>query len=810
MTYISPLLQSRLGVKAQTQNNNNQPATNAIDHNEHHYNKVYEELRSRANEVKPDEAKAKLVEENPLQAAVSYVKDLKTDVSNLSKAVVTGKLSDFPLGRLNDLGLKAGSLLIAALLAKGSKTKTEAIMKFVGGGAFLASMSVWPKLFINLPARLIHGFRIDEKYISAQGDKKELFLDNQFIPWDAYPKDKLMKNAKRAGISPDEANSEEKIQRKMQKTALQNRTLWMATAGFATPIMTSLFCNRIEPHIQNAVIEHDAKKAMSVLETPETLKQYMQGARPEVQNKSELEALFKSYEHKALGEEFYSELSKLLSLNIKGRSKDDVAVFSDMTTNLSGVLKEIASYQPVYLDDVSLKNFTAALSDAAFTLLEGNNDSLAAFGTGPAVSISKKLEKSDVDSIIEEIKLLTNPTKEVVRKTLIDRGIAKGEAEKLADELKINNTSFFEAIKEFNENILSVIRGRAKSYNKLFNVLAGPRAESVYTKISTDSIAALFKQMNLSDEDLATIAKNASQMVDSDTTKFGFDKGREVLISVFEKFAKETQGLSDEEYAKKLQEFIGNGYKFDVCSAVQKLADKNNIAMIGDIQTTSANKEMFSQLIDAILGQKDEIGSIYDKFIEAIKRQGINLDITQNKILLCANLERRIADGSLKEELKALTQDEGLLKKLINVARSMVYDNSAALQATSADLQEGSQMFNALKKILFNPEKFIPEKGVEITDALKGFRTSATSSLDDILYKLKNIGTDARDYTRGSSFFQAVKNSATSMLNSKNWLKHCGMFGAALVAFTLLCQPFFGKIDKEFPKNADNKEGGAK
>ncbi len=298
MTYISPLLQTKLGVvpvdSPKNPIQNNKPGFNKRQKEE----QIYEELKLHANEVKPNEPKAKLVVENPIEAAASYVKDTKQDFSNLFKAVTTGKLADHPLGRINDLGLKIGSLVIAGFLARNSKSTTEAIMKFVGGGTFIASMSLWPKLFINLPARLVHGFRIDEKYISAQGDKKDLFLDNQFIPWDCYPKDRLMKNAKRAGIDPNDSNSEEKIQRKMQKTALQNRTLWMATAGFATPIMTSLICNRVEPHIQNAVVKHNLERAKKVLQTPESLEAYLSKAKPQIQNQKEIEELLSKYAKK--------------------------------------------------------------------------------------------------------------------------------------------------------------------------------------------------------------------------------------------------------------------------------------------------------------------------------------------------------------------------------------------------------------------------------------------------------------------------------------------------------------------------------
>ena len=245
MTTISPLLQNRISSKGANKNQ-------SLNHHE----RLYIDLQKRANEVKPNEAKARLVEEGMLGNPITYVKDMAVDGKNFFATVKTGKMGDNNLGRINDLGLKIGAALIASFLAVHSKTKTDSIMRFIGGATFIAAMEMWPKLFINIPARLVHGFRIDRKYISAQGDKKDFFLDNQFLVWDAYPEEQLRKDAQNAGIDYDSKNGKEKIQRKMQKTALQNRTLWMATAGFATPLLTAMFGNYITPKVEEAVVKN--------------------------------------------------------------------------------------------------------------------------------------------------------------------------------------------------------------------------------------------------------------------------------------------------------------------------------------------------------------------------------------------------------------------------------------------------------------------------------------------------------------------------------------------------------------------------
>ena len=261
MTKISPLLQSHL------------------EANKNHEN-IYRHLTQHANDVKPNEPKAKLIKENALQGAVSAVKDTYQDGKNFFKAARTGKLNDNNLGRINDLGMKAGALLIATYLASHAKTKTDAIMQFIGGTTFFASMALWPKIFINLPAKLMHGFRIDHKYLSAQGDKKDLGLDNQFQPMDIFTDEEMLKMAEKAGIDPKDEFAKEKMQRKLQKTMLQNRTLWMATAGFATPLMTSLIGDYVTPKLRNAVIKHDYNKINGIMNDSERFAEYLEKAKP--------------------------------------------------------------------------------------------------------------------------------------------------------------------------------------------------------------------------------------------------------------------------------------------------------------------------------------------------------------------------------------------------------------------------------------------------------------------------------------------------------------------------------------------------
>ena len=119
-------------------------------------------------------------------------------------------------------------------------------MEFVGLGSFFASMALWPKIAIQLPAYLIHGFNVQQQYEDSFGRKKPFYQDPQFLPWDLYADDEINKIGDRLGVPKNIPNRREYIQEKMKKIAIQNNTLWMLTAGFATPIMSALICNALE------------------------------------------------------------------------------------------------------------------------------------------------------------------------------------------------------------------------------------------------------------------------------------------------------------------------------------------------------------------------------------------------------------------------------------------------------------------------------------------------------------------------------------------------------------------------------------
>ena len=218
--------------------------------------------------IKPLHGKGRLLTGNIL-ASPKYRFDNFIYSMKALKHAAQGNANDHELGKINDLGLMGGGLAIASYLSGKRYTPMTKGMEFVGLGAFLASMSLWPKLAIQLPAYLIHGVNVQKEYQDSFGRKKPFYQDPQFIPWDLYSDKQIDKIGDRLGVPKDIPNRRDFIQEKMRKLAVQNNTLWMLTAGIATPVMTALICNATEPYLNNYMNNIQNKKADTIISNVE-------------------------------------------------------------------------------------------------------------------------------------------------------------------------------------------------------------------------------------------------------------------------------------------------------------------------------------------------------------------------------------------------------------------------------------------------------------------------------------------------------------------------------------------------------------
>ena len=214
--------------------------------------------------IKPLPSNGYLVKNTIFDLPAELFKDIKYDLKAI-KHSITGDANDHELGRLNDIGMKAGGLGIATYLFTRKGTPLPKLMEFIGLGTFFAAMDIWPKVALQLPAYLIHGVNVRQKYVDNYGRKKFFYQDNQFIPWDLYSDDDINKIGDRMGVPKDMKNRRDYIQEKMRKIALQNNTMWMLTSGFSTPIISALICDSLQKPILNWQKRHIEQKANNLL-----------------------------------------------------------------------------------------------------------------------------------------------------------------------------------------------------------------------------------------------------------------------------------------------------------------------------------------------------------------------------------------------------------------------------------------------------------------------------------------------------------------------------------------------------------------
>ena len=179
--------------------------------------------------------------------------------------------------------------------------------------------------------------------------------------------------------------------------------------------------------------------------------------------------------------------------------------------------------------------------------------------------------------------------------------------------------------------------------------------------------------------------------------------------------------------------------------------------------------------------------SLLKSFVE-IKE--IDINAIKSKALICANFERRLAKGDLK-----LAGDDLIL------ARKILYDGTISV-AKCKGYNPNSHEYKAVLDKIFDTTKFTSEK--EIMPNIEAI----VKNLFTIFEKECSGAKPTMDYLACGSFMDIAKKCAKSFGNNKAWKSIFVPMTGALIAFTLLVQPFFGNIKKEFPE--EGKNGGTK
>jgi hypothetical protein len=313
------------------------------------------------NLVHPLPAEGHLVHDTLLSIPKFWLKDIAYDVKCIRNGL-RGTANDHQTGRLNDVGLKLGGIGIATYLASRTTDPKMRVMEYLGLGTFLASMSLYPKLAINAPSRVIQGFDIGKEYIDDQGRKKSVLQDPNYIPMDMYrgeyTDEDLQLIGDSMGIPRGIKNRNDLIKEQMRKIGIQNNTLWMLGAGFATPVMTALICCGLERVISPAMMSLRNSRYNSKISNALRLTQDMTLNISDIESNSlsrKVEKLLTEYKDKELPKEEFDKLIKILSdetdAKITDGIKEDISkmlkaekngfiIGSGLADDISNIIKE--------------------------------------------------------------------------------------------------------------------------------------------------------------------------------------------------------------------------------------------------------------------------------------------------------------------------------------------------------------------------------------------------------------------------------------------------------------------------------------
>ena len=397
------------------------------------------------DKVKPLPGQGHLIHDSLGNGVKYFFKDIAYDMKAVKDGVL-GTANDHQLGRLNDVGLKLGGIGIAAYLASRTTNPKARLMEYIGLAVFLTSMSLYPKLAISGPARLVHGFDIDKQYIDDQGRKKSVFQDSNYIPYDLYRGETKSEDldviGDRLGIPRDIENRHDVIKEQMRKIATQNNTLWMLTAGLATPAMTALICcgieNAIGPALERYRNNSTDKNIQNMLSRTSGMS--LDASQISENNLSKkVAALLEKYKGKELPKEELDNLLLMFKENLDSLTSNGLE--HDLRNLLSGV--EVGGS-----------------SGSIFINEEGLTE---------ALEVAKKSLKARTPAKREELAQKLLPTKQeletIIKKVVPDANLSEGFATSEENVLKIKKE-----LKEFLINKSSITEGSALG-DRMTNVL---------------------------------------------------------------------------------------------------------------------------------------------------------------------------------------------------------------------------------------------------------------------------------------------------------------------------------------------------
>lgn len=578
--------------------------------------------------VKPLPPKGHLIK-NDLKSGVKYFfNDIAYDMKSIKNGF-NGTANDHQLGRLNDIGLKTAGIGIATYLASITNNPKARVMEYVGLGAFLTAMDLYPKLAIYAPAKMRHGFNVGKEYIDDQDRKKSVLQDGNYVPFDMFrgeTKDEdLSLIADEMGIPKDAKNRNEIAKEHIRKTAIQNQTLWMMTAG-VTPALAALMCCGLENYVVGPALESQRnskynKMISDMLKRTEEMSLELSDDYSNALSKK-VQKLIDSYKGKNIPEEEYKELLRILKegldneaatgleadikkllLKVEKGSTSFVIDNTSMETSIEAMRKHLGARQRDKFEKVLIptkEEFAGLISKISkdANLEEGvtlTKDQLELFKKSLRELINKKIKDSGnsnssfFNDILSKMTDSANVELEKVRsyhlsddvyKKLMDYTKVIGDFKEITSKLNKCQSFKFEYTEE---TVLA--RAYAKFEKKFIKELGFTTQEMKIMRESEEVAAKLIDQKltELAKDDAkykSVLSKLNEVIVELETSLHGKDANKSAikdLITAYEniynKTAQRLDKISAGDFKASIKKLVGQ----DVDTLKTSLADVNDL-----------------------------------------------------------------------------------------------------------------------------------------------------------------------------------------------------------------------------------------
>lgn len=792
--------------------------------------------------IKPLPSKGRLLNGNIFNAPAIMVKDAVYDVKAFKHAM-QGNANDHELGKLNDVGLKLGGLAIAGYLFTKKQTPVTKGMEFVGLGSFLASMAIWPKLAIQLPAYLIHGVNVQKQYEDSFGRKKSFYQDPQFIPWDLYSDKEIDKMGNRLRVPKDIPNRRDAIQEKMKKIAIQNNTLWMLTAGFATPVMSALICNQTEPYLAKWLNNRKNKKADLILTNlDEHSKKYdTHNATNNIENQIKLHAGKPITEEvinsvadafdgmdSVTAESFKADLRELMTSNTHTISKDS-------TKAISKNLKDIFKGKPISKDAVDAiipneNNMFNIFKENNFIKTDADDKALKAISDKILLAVKKNVETYNQN----------RPEAEQLDFEYIKKLIRSHKVNEHPIKSVLNNSTSV----TFSQEIQANLRNIAKAFDA-FNAKTNALNEYAVTKVGSAPETVIANYWNNISKDLLTtlgispkeiekvrfdrnltgeLLRNKIESIVSDDATY--KKVMKDLVAKVASLDSEIKPSDITTYNEKVDtlfnefgEFLKDKQFSNTAKAIAGVNNNDNVGTLKNIQKSfvserlSGVKSSFYRLINTLDFYRRIAKNVNS--IDILKQYP--REVREELIELCKiiTLQGHSSDNATKFYMLRNPHPSDDMSDIVvkNGKIENKYFGKGAVNTTT-DIPNDKFFYQRAMQLMFGDKM-----DKETTEILEGsiIKPNVTEYRENVvkiiggenyfakprhrISPVNDAGSEFKFLLTGIAPDELFFKAGQQAFNTRKWLKIFGAFGGVLLGVTVLAQFFFGKMpDKKAGK----------